>query len=302
MATGPVMGLQPAVATTSDPATWGSHVHTLDQFVFTGGRLQFSIRRWGRHLIQTVRNDYTAPVTIGWAIRDLENLVADTPLAGAVTLPPAAEIGGAGHTVVLATFTIGNPGARFYRFLDFRARFGDPNARPSPYSYALPFGVGQEHKIVQGFHGDFSHTGSSEFAVDFSCAEGTPVVAARDGRVVAVNQLAASGGTSPEYKEYEKTNFIIIAHDDGTFAEYVHLAPGGVRVRPGEKVSRAQFIGLSGNTGYSGGPHLHFQVMTAAADGQSSMSFPFAFEIAPGTSARPVEGRIYRSYERVRGL
>jgi len=296
-----VMLYQPQVAA-ADPASWGTHVHAIDDFVFDGGRLRFEMRRAGRHLIQTVRNDYAVPVTVGWAIRNLENLMPDGPVAGAITIPGATVSGTVGPTVVLATFNIGNPNARFYRFLDFRARFGDPAARPRPYSYALPFAVGHEHRVIQGFHGNFSHTGSNEYAIDFACPEGTPVLAAREGRVVAVNASARSGGTTPDFLDYEKTNFIIVAHDDGTLGEYMHLAPGGVRVHPGDKVRRAELIGLSGNTGFSTTPHLHFQVMTAAPDGQNAVSFPFQLETAPGRSEAPIQGRIYRSYEHVRGL
>ena len=83
---------QPQVAA-ADPASWGTHVHAIDDFVFDGGRLRFEMRRAGRHLIQTVRNDYAVPVTVGWAIRNLENLMPDGPVAGAITIPRATVSG-----------------------------------------------------------------------------------------------------------------------------------------------------------------------------------------------------------------
>jgi hypothetical protein len=297
----PAVYSHPVVAASADPATWGQPVHVVDDFVFDGGRLHFELRREANAVIQTVRNDYAAPVTLGWAVRDLDNLLPTGAIEGAVTLPGALEPGGVGATVVLAAFAIADPGTRYYRYLDFRARFGDPSVRPEPYAYALPFGVGQEHRVIQGFHGDFSHRGSNEFAVDFACPEGTPVLAARDGLVVATHDGAAQNGTTYDYLDYQRTNFVVVLHGDGTLGEYMHLATGGVRVRAGDRVRRAQYIALSGNTGYSTTPHLHFQVMTAAPDGRDARSFPFEFEIAPGRSERPVEGRVYRAYERRRG-
>ena len=301
MPTQPVVYPRPVVAAAADPTTWGNPVHIVDDFVFDGGRLHFELRRLGGAVIQTVRNDYAVPVTLGWSVRDLDNLTPTGAIDGAVTLPGALEPGGAGATVVLAGFAITEPSARYYRYLDFRARFGDPTARPQPYRYALPFGVGQEHRVIQGFHGSFSHSGSNEFAVDFACPEGTPVLAAREGLVVATHDAAVENGTTSEYLDYQRTNFVVILHDDGTLGEYMHLATGGVRVRAGDRVARAQYIALSGNTGYSTTPHLHFQVMTAEHDGREARSFPFEFEIAPGRAERPSEGRVYRAYERARG-
>src|SRR6185295_3881569 len=47
---------------------------------------------------------------------------------------------------------------------------------------------------------------------------------------------------------------------DGTLGHYVHLKKAGCQVHIGDKVTVGQWIGLSGNTGYSTGPHLHFAV------------------------------------------
>jgi murein DD-endopeptidase MepM/ murein hydrolase activator NlpD len=51
-----------------------------------------------------------------------------------------------------------------------------------------------------------------------------------------------------------------ILHDDGSMAVYAHLREGGVWVRQGQRVHAGQTIGLSGNTGYTSGPHLHFAI------------------------------------------
>ena len=56
-------------------------------------------------------------------------------------------------------------------------------------------------------------------------------------------------------------------------AVYAHLQPGGVLVRTGQRVRRGQPIGLSGNTGFSSGPHLHFVVQVNR--GMRLESIPF---------------------------
>jgi murein DD-endopeptidase MepM/ murein hydrolase activator NlpD len=88
-----------------------------------------------------------------------------------------------------------------------------------------------------------------------------------------------------------------VLHDDGTLGEYMHLAPSSVEVAPGERVERGQELALSGNTGFSSTPHLHFQVMTAADDGVSARSFPIEFAVAPHRIEEPVQGRSYPSWE-----
>ncbi len=52
----------------------------------------------------------------------------------------------------------------------------------------------------------------------------------------------------------------MVRHVDGTVARYIHLKKNGVLVRLGNKVRQGQKIALSGNTGQTGGPHLHFDV------------------------------------------
>ena len=143
----------------------------------------------------------------------------------------------------------------------------------------------------------FSHRGSNEYAVDFDCPVATQVIAVRPGVVVAANAAAQGAGTTPEFLEYRRTNFVLLLHDDGTIGEYMHLSPSGIEVAPGQRVARGQGIALSGNTGFSSTPHLHFQVMTAGDDGVSARSFPFRIAVTPSRVEEPVQGRRYSAWE-----
>ncbi|MGY0610982.1 M23 family metallopeptidase [Luteimonas sp. A501] len=149
---------------------------------------------------------------------------------------------------------------------------GHPGAKPRDVEYTWPLAT-HVLSIGQGWGGAFSHRDDeNRHAVDFAVAEGTAVLAARDGVVMQVEARFRNGGLgSPA--DTERANFIRILHADGTMAVYAHLAPGGAQVREGERVRRGQRIGSSGSTGYSGGPHLHFAVQ--ANRGMRLVSLPF---------------------------
>jgi murein DD-endopeptidase MepM/ murein hydrolase activator NlpD len=266
-------------------------------FQFDGGQIDLELYRDGTQIEQIARNRYAAPVTIRFTLDALSNVEATSALDGTAILPPAAVPLGAGEPVVLATLQQVDPATRYHRVLSFHGRFGDPRARPSPYIYGLPYPHGLTFTVLQGFHGAFSHSGSNEYAVDFNCPVATPVLAARDGTVIATNARAQGAGTSPEFLDDRRANFVIVQHGDGTLGEYMHLAPSGVVVEPGQPVRRGQRLGLSGNTGFSTTPHLHFQVMTAGSDGISKQSFPFELAISPRRSSPPIQGKRYPAWE-----
>jgi murein DD-endopeptidase MepM/ murein hydrolase activator NlpD len=281
----------------SDPGTAGVMVDRMVDFAFDGGQLEFELRRNGDHVVQIARNRYAVPMMVQWEATALTNLEPTSPVAGVVLLPAASAPLGAGRPIVIAEFQIIDPGERYRRELYFHSRFGDPRARASRYIYGLPYPSGDTFTILQGFHGAFSHHGSDEYAIDFQCPVATPVVAARPGLVIAANASAQGAGTTQEFLEYRRVNFVMVLHDDGTIGAYMHLAPSGVEVKPGQRVVRGQELALSGNTGFSTTAHLHFAVMTAGEDGVSARSFPFQLAIAPGKVGEPVEGRSYKAWE-----
>jgi murein DD-endopeptidase MepM/ murein hydrolase activator NlpD len=85
---------------------------------------------------------------------------------------------------------------------------------------------------------------------DFRAGVGTPVLASASGRIVLSRPLDIHG------------NNIVIDHGWGVFTEYAHLSER--YVVPGQFVLQGDVIGLSGNTGRSTGPHLHWEI---AVDG-----------------------------------
>jgi murein DD-endopeptidase MepM/ murein hydrolase activator NlpD len=90
----------------------------------------------------------------------------------------------------------------------------------------------------------------------------TPIIAARDGVVSAVRE-SNPDGTGRVGDE----NFLIIDHGDGEYSRYIHLTRNGALVSRGDRVARGDTIALSGDSGRSAFPHLHFDVVDGCPDG-----------------------------------
>lgn len=160
--------------------------------------------------------------------------------------------------------------------------------------YLLPYESGRSYRVLQGFGSRFSHTGTEQFAVDFKMSEGTPIHAARSGVVARIEESNSRGCWSDECAG--QANYIIVLHDDETTGEYYHLQQYGVLVQEGERVAAGQKIGLSGNTGHSTMPHLHFGVYRAISHGKEQ-SVPFRFLSADGIVDQPRHGGMYVAVE-----
>lgn len=156
----------------------------------------------------------------------------------------------------------------------------------------LPFPLGHEARCVQTGPGPFSHQGSQAYAVDFAMPVGSPVVAARDGIVVATKDDSDRGGPWRDYADL--ANYVRIQHADGTQGLYLHLMQHGVLVKVGQRVKRGQLIARSGNTGWSALPHLHFQLDARDRVTGRWHSIPFRFADVPG-DGRPKMFLVYQS-------
>ncbi len=156
--------------------------------------------------------------------------------------------------------------------------------------YVLPYSPGSSYRVLQGYGSRFSHTGREQYAVDFKMVEGTPVHAARSGVVARIEESNSIGCWEDGCGRY--ANYIVVLHDDDTTGEYYHLAQYGALVEPGERVRAGQEIGLSGNTGHTTMPHLHFAVYRAVDWGRTQ-SIPVRFLSADGIISRPRSGSRY---------
>jgi murein DD-endopeptidase MepM/ murein hydrolase activator NlpD len=159
----------------------------------------------------------------------------------------------------------------------------------SSYVYALPFEKGKKVFLIQAYDSKMSH--KNELALDFKVKKGTRVCAARDGVVSSLRKDSDKGGLKQE--NLSDGNYIIIQHSDGSSGMYWHLQEDGVLVNVGDTVKKGQVIGLSGNTGYSAFPHLHFEVQGYDAGGNYKQ-LPTRFETNKGISyLRPA--KFYRA-------
>lgn len=124
---------------------------------------------------------------------------------------------------------------------------------PSMAGFISPLSGRTKKDITTGYYGYSGHTG-----VDFArngkgAVNGSPVLAAKGGKVITSTALKRPNGTYKSYGEY-----IVISHGDGTMTLYAHMQSRAVS--PGAQVSQGQVIGYVGSTGNSTGPHLHFEV------------------------------------------
>ena len=125
------------------------------------------------------------------------------------------------------------------------------------YIYRLPYENAKRYFLIQAANSKMSH--QDELSLDFKMKKGSKICAARDGVVLATKSDSNIGGLDEKY--LGAGNHIIILHSDSSVAKYWHLAFHEVYVKAGDAIAQGQCIGLSGNTGYSAFPHLHFQVV-----------------------------------------
>jgi murein DD-endopeptidase MepM/ murein hydrolase activator NlpD len=160
--------------------------------------------------------------------------------------------------------------------------------------YSLPYDGNRSFVVLQAAMGAFSHGAGSgaEQAVDFGVPAGFTVRAARGGVVVAVRQDSALGG--PEKRFESCANYVVVRHPDGTYGNYAHLARHSALVEVGQTVEEGAALGLSGNTGFASGPHLHFDVYRPI-DGALRETIAVAFRTTAGVVRALQPGEEYAS-------
>ncbi|MDR2926508.1 MAG: M23 family metallopeptidase [Azoarcus sp.] len=160
--------------------------------------------------------------------------------------------------------------------------------------YILPFKKGEAFLVVQGPGGSVGsrvthNNDHSRYAFDFGVPEGTVVTAAREGLVIDVKDAFTEGRPDPSLSG--KGNLVAIMHTDRSIGYYIHLAPRAALVEIGQWVYAGDPIAHSGNTGYTYGPHLHFDVRRAAVSENGDvvhMSVPVSFHRRDGMGEKIV--------------
>ena len=223
------------------------------------------------------------------------DVAGGTPPPSQPLLPARAGVPAAGSALVARLQA--PPGRNGWLRLRLQGIPGSSNARPRDVIYALPVAQAQAC-IDQGFEGEFSHhDAENRHALDFAVPVGTTVLAARGG-VVMQAQGGFRGHGLDRTRDAGRANYIRILHDDGSMGLYAHLAEGGVLVDIGQRVETGQRIGLSGNTGYSTAPHLHFAVQVNRAMQLETIPFrmpsaqPGPGAVASGTAQATASSRV----------
>lgn len=154
-----------------------------------------------------------------------------------------------------------------------------PPHENSPYS--LPWHAGVSRILSQGNRSFTSHQGLHFYAWDFVMPIGTEILAARGGTILEVEQNYSTIGL--------QGNYILIRHEDGNISGYFHIQHLGSMVKNGDQVKQGQTIALSGMTGQTTLPHLHFVVFNS----EQTASIPISFkEVETGI---PLAGHLYTS-------
>lgn len=237
-------------------------------------RVRIETRKDGHQETLILVNDLHAPVEVKLTLTDTYNLSAITPrhIHGVVD---------ARSRTALAELIPQQPGEIRYRH-KLRFALSDPSLKADDFHYPLPWASGQ-YRVSQGPGGKFSHQDEKgRYAVDIVMPVGTPVMAARDGVVVSLDQKQREGNGS------KAGNYVRILHDDGTMSVYLHLKQNGVVVSEGQTVKAGDMIAHSGNTGSSTGAHLHFVVQKNV--GLKVISIPFKFSDHTGVARIPKAG------------
>lgn len=238
----------------------------------TTAEVRLASRETGIGTALLATNTFWSPVQIAFEVIDPVNVAAanGSSLRGNRILEPRSET----HLIDLLPI-VPTRATSFDMTLQYIP--GRPGVEHAPQQpYRLPFALASRYEVSQAFptlvtHGD----ASSRHAVDFVMPIGTGIYAARGGTVIQIADQYYSAGLDPD-TDLARANIVRVLHDDGTMSLYAHLNWNSIRVRPGQRIARGEYIADSGNTGFSSGPHLHFVVQRNVGGAIESVPVTFA--------------------------
>ncbi|WP_275137726.1 peptidoglycan DD-metalloendopeptidase family protein [Vibrio sp. DW001] len=145
---------------------------------------------------------------------------------------------------------IHNRGRTVTAFLHTDGQYYDKDGKSLQRAFQR-YPTGKRYRISSSFNPNRKHpvTGrtSPHNGTDFATPIGTPVYSTGDGKVILTRNHPYAG------------KYIVIQHGSSYKTRYLHLSR--ILVKKGQAISRGQKIALSGNTGRSTGPHLHYEFM-----------------------------------------
>ena len=234
------------------------------------------------------QNTYYAPIQLAYRITMPHNVPANMPRNGMQMLPARGDV---------TLLSVGAADPSMPVSFDYEYQFlpGDPQAQHRPdRPYRFPFGKSNAFFVSQAYPDTVTHSDpSSQYAIDFEMPIGTHIYAARGGVVIEIASDFFEAGVDAA-KDGPRANVVRILHDDGTMSLYGHLNWNSIRVVPGQRIERGEYIADSGNTGFSTGPHLHFVVQRNR--GGAIISLPIEFESANGAPLAARTGERYTAY------
>lgn len=238
-------------------------------------------------IIIYAKNIAYCPLTVDVAFPELINMETSVSLPYTGVVPARADK----HPLLTISQKKNIKSGRLSYRYSFNYAVGDVlNAKhDDDFVYQLPFATDKSYTLGQGYNGRFSHQNLN--SLDFNMEVGSKVCAARSGVVIRVKDDSDTGCKSQRCQG--KANYIVVYHEDGTSARYIHLKHKGSKVRPGQKVAKGEVIGYSGNTGWSSGPHLHFEVNLPGKN--MTYTVPTKFDTKDGIKQNLKEGVAYKS-------
>ena len=164
------------------------------------------------------------------------------------------------------------------------------------HQIGFPLGGAGPWLCTQGFGGAGHHKGpTSHHAVDFACDANTPVCAVADGAVLSVTDSKRIGAAHVDLLP-EANTIELRLNATGAVAVYLHLSAGSACVSVNQQVKAGDVLALSGNTGFTTGPHLHLQLNEPAESDDTrqpkTVMFSFSDSLHP-FGVVPVAGYWY---------